>query len=570
MTFLRLLWNESRRDCIRIVIVDLFSGLLNAALAAIIVFSAGAAAAAARNQDTERSYLAYLYTDHVAQTSFYLIFFIVAIVAFLFSRRFVMIHTGKLAERIVAKTRVRIIDKIRQSNLMLYERVGKSHIYSALQQSTMTLSTSASQISSGFSAAVMLFFTSAYIAYLSLPAFVLTVIAISAGILMYMHSRKALTEQTEKATAKERQFLGCLDHFLEGFKEVKLHERRSHDLYENYLIKTVQEAEDVKNQTARYFVQIALFGQVFFYVLLAVVIFILPTYDPKEAANIVTIAALILFIMGPLGDVVGAFPFILRSNVAVADIGALEAALDEAAGRVSLVEGRVTHKAISRFREIECRSITFAYDETLARDAFQLGPFDLTLNAEEILFLVGGNGTGKSTLLKVLTGLYPPKSGTILIDGRQVTAANLPSYRSLFSTIFTDFHLFDRLYGLREADPARVETLLSEMELSEFVSVEAGQFTNISLSTGQKKRLALVVALLEQRPILVFDEVGADQDPRFRRKYYEEILQQLKQEGRTVIAATHDEQYFGCADRILRMEFGKLEDISGRYRLSAV
>ena len=570
MAFLRLLWNESRQECIRIIVVDLFSGLLNAALAAIIIFSAGAAASAARDENTRRSYLAYLYTDHVAQTSFYLVLFVIAIVAFLLSHRFVLIHTGALAERIVSKTRIRIIDKIRQSNLLLYERVGKSHIYSALQQSTMTLSTSAGQIAAGFSAAIMLFFTIGYIAFLSLPAFVLTLIAISAGVLIYMRRSKALTEQTEKSTAKEREFLRCLDHFLEGFKEVKLHEPRSQDLYENYLAKTVQEAEDVKNQTTRYFVQISLFGQVFFYVLLAIVIFILPSYSPKESANIVTIAALVLFIMGPLGDVVGAFPFILRSNAAVGNIEALEAALDEAAGRVSLVELAVSRKAISSFREIECRAVTFAYDEAVARDTFQLGPFDLTINAQEILFLVGGNGSGKSTLLKVLTGLYPPKSGTILWDGRQVTAHNLPSYRSLFSTIFTDFHLFDRLYGLGEVDPRRIEALLSEMELSEFVSIVGGQFTTTSLSTGQKKRLALIVALLEQRPILVFDEVGADQDPRFREKYYKEILQELKEQGRTVIAATHDEQYFGCADRIFEMDFGGLEDITAKYRLSVV
>ena len=166
MAFLRLLWNESRTDCIRLIVVDLFSGLVSAALAAIIIFSAGAAASAARIDKTQ-SYLAYLYTDHVAQTSFYLVLFVLAIVAFLLSRRFVMIHTGELAERIVAKTRIRIIDKIRQSNLLLYERVGKSHIYSALQESTITLSTSAGQIATGFSSAIMLCFTISYVGYLS-------------------------------------------------------------------------------------------------------------------------------------------------------------------------------------------------------------------------------------------------------------------------------------------------------------------------------------------------------------------------------------------------------------------
>jgi putative pyoverdin transport system ATP-binding/permease protein len=569
MAYLRLLWKESRQDCIRLIVVDVFSGLLQAALAAIIIFSAGTAASAARVEKMG-SYLAYLYKDNVAQTSFYLVLFVISIVAFLLTRRFVMIHTGELAERIIAKTRIRIIDKIRQSNLLLYERVGKAHIYSALQESATTLSTSASQIATGFSSAIMLFFTIGYIGYLSLPALVLTLITISAGVLMYMRRIKVLTEETEKSTAKGREFLACLDHFLDGFKEVKMHEPRSQDLYENHLAKIVQEAEGVKNQTTRHFAQMMLFAQTFFYFLLATVIFILPSYDPKESANIVTIAALILFIMGPLGDLIGAFPLVLRSNAAVANIEALEATLDAAAGRVSLVEGPVVHKLVSRFREVECRAVSFAYDTTVGRDSFQLGPFDLTINAGEILFLVGGNGSGKSTLLKVLTGLYPASSGTILWDGRPVAVRNLPSYRSLFSTIFTDFHLFDRLYGLGEQDPRKIEELLSEMELSDLVSIREGRFTTTSLSTGQKKRLALIVALLEGRPILVFDEVGADQDPRFRKKYYEEILQELKKQGRTVIAATHDDAYFKYSDRIFRMEFGSLKDVTARYNLELV
>ena len=216
----------------------------------------------------------------------------------------------------------------------------------------------------------------------------------------------------------------------------------------------------------------------------------------------------------------------------------------------SIMVSRIVFRKLNAGGSVLCTT-------TVGRETFRLGPFDLTANRGEILFLVGGNGSGKSTLLKVLTGLYPPSSGTILWDGRQVTARSLLSYRSLYSTIFTDFHLFDRLYGLGEQDPETIEALISKMELSEFVSIREGRFTTTSLSTGQKKRLALIVALLEQRPILVFDEVGADQDPRFRAKYYEEILQELKEQGRTVIAATHDEAYFRCADRIFRMEFGK-------------
>jgi putative ATP-binding cassette transporter len=137
------------------------------------------------------------------------------------------------------------------------------------------------------------------------------------------------------------------------------------------------------------------------------------------------------------------------------------------------------------------------------------------------------------------------------------------NYRELFSTVFSQFHLFDRLYGMEDTDPELVQATLEEMQLSGKTRFEAGRFTDINLSTGQRKRLALAVTLLENKEILVFDEWAADQDPHFRKYFYEVVLKRLKDEGKTVIAVTHDERFWNHADRVIKMEYGSIvEDAS--------
>ena len=175
---------------------------------------------------------------------------------------------------------------------------------------------------------------------------------------------------------------------------------------------------------------------------------------------------------------------------------------------------------------------------------------------------MGGNGSGKSTLLKLLTGLYHPTHGSIWLDDVPIQRENIQAFRELYSIIFSDFHLFDRLYGLNEVDPDRVQELLNLMELQTKTSYDGDRFTNLDLSTGQRKRLALLVTYLEDSPVYVFDEWAADQDPHFRAYFYETLLRDLKERGKTVVVVTHDDRYFSIADHIVKMELGKLVPLS--------
>jgi putative ATP-binding cassette transporter len=263
-----------------------------------------------------------------------------------------------------------------------------------------------------------------------------------------------------------------------------------------------------------------------------------------------------LFIIGPLSAIVDTIPQYSTANVAAENIFKLEATLEESSARDR--NGRADAERAEPFSTIEFRRVVFQYSEHGQGNAFKIGPIDLTINKGEIVFIVGGNGSGKSTFLRTLTGLYAPSSGSVLINNTLIAPENVTWFRSHFSPVFSDYHLFDRLYGLGDVQPARLQELIKLMQIEDKIAFENGRFTTLELSSGQRKRLALIVALLEERPIIVLDEWAADQDPGFRKFFYETMLADLKKQGRTVIAATHDDRYFGVADRVLKMEYGEL------------
>jgi putative ATP-binding cassette transporter len=210
---------------------------------------------------------------------------------------------------------------------------------------------------------------------------------------------------------------------------------------------------------------------------------------------------------------------------------------------------------------LDLSNVRFQYEsgQTADRYPFILGPVNMTVTAGEVLFIVGGNGSGKSTLVKLLAGLYSPVEGDIRLGGELISDENRDWYRQHFSVVFSDFYLFDELLGEKRPDAdERSNALLQDLELAHKVSVTNRAFSTVNLSQGQRKRLAMLTAIIEDRPINIFDEWAADQDPHYKEIFYSRLLPRLKSEGKTVIVITHDDRYFDYCDRVIKLEDGKV------------
>ena len=317
-------------------------------------------------------------------------------------------------------------------------------------------------------------------------------------------------------------------------------------------------AANIKIRTQAETFRMIVTSQISMYILLGAVVFVAPNLsDTLGGASIAKTTTALLFVVGACFGLVQSIPILLNANAAAGRMDRLEQALQE----TLVEEERRVITAPKRFERVEMRNIEFRYTDRFSDTVFKIGPIDFTLQHGELVFITGGNGSGKSTFLRVLSGLYPPDSGEVLLDGRPVTDANRDEYRGLMSAIFFDYHLFQRLYGIADADPSDVGRLLTQFRLADKTSLSNGEFRTLDLSGGQRRRLALIVSLLEKRPIMLLDEWTAEQDPEFRLKFYDELLPDMMRAGATIVVITHDDRYLDelhLPARRIKMDYGRI------------
>jgi len=295
-----------------------------------------------------------------------------------------------------------------------------------------------------------------------------------------------------------------------------------------------------------------------YYVLIGALLFAVSRFAdvPKPALTGYVITA--LYLMGPLAGVLSSFSLFGRANVALQQIERLGMSLATGATEKCPVRGEDEKR---NFKRLEFAEVSHSYYHEKDDSHFALGPISLAFRPGELVFLVGGNGSGKSTLAKIVTGLYPPEAGAIRLDGELITDRNRDEYRQLFSAVFADFHVFPSLLGLERPDlDAQAREYLAVLHLDHKVTVKAGAFSTTTLSQGQRKRLALLTAYLEDRPFYLFDEWASDQDPQFKHFFYTQLLRDLKAAGKAVLVITHDDKYFHVADRIIKLDYGQLAE----------
>lgn len=534
MHIFRLLSTGASAGFRYVLVVTCLAGIANAALLGMI------------NEAAERAVLARPLGGDT-------ILLYVALFAFFYvADRASLREANRLVQHRLEALRLRVAGKIRRVDLRTLESLDRGELFATIGQEINHLSQSLPLLVSAAQSSLLLVFCLLYIATVSLAAFAVVTACTALGLGLFWLRRRRLDEALVQVHHQEAAMLDSLSHFTRGFQEIRLNADRNDALFAHFS-GVVDTLRDKVIGVGGKWVILLQFGNAFLYALVGVVIFVLPAFFSGYTDAIYKITAAAIFCVGPVTALTAAAPLYARADLGLGHVARLEQRLQSGRPAEPVAQSR-----FADFKLLECRGLTFSYREADGETSFTSGPLDLSLRRGETVFVTGGNGSGKSTAMKLLCGLYIPDGGSLIVDGVAVDSDTRQDLREMFSAVFADFHLFDRLYGLEDADPARVAELIATMELTGKVGFADGAFTTTSLSTGQRKRLALIVALLEDRPIYLFDEWAADQDAHFRHLFYTRLLPDLKARGKTVLAVTHDDRYWPECDRRLTMDLGKV------------
>ena len=397
-----------------------------------------------------------------------------------------------------------------------------------------------------------------YLGWLSIGV-LLTVIAFMAvGIVGYQFLLKRSMRYIRAGREESDSLYKHMRALIEGTKELKIHDQRREAFLSEVLEPSAMSVRQ-KIVTGNSIYAIASsWGHLLIFVLIVLIIFVVPTLIEVNTPILIAYTVVILYMMTPMEVILNLLPSFGRANVALQKTETLGLSLFKPMPQQKTISAGET-LALRSMQRLELKGVTHTYRREVDDDNFILGPIDLRLDAGELVFIVGGNGSGKTTLAKLITGLYKPESGEILLNKEQITDENRNEYRQYFSVVFSDFYLFESLLGVELTgldDTAK--DYLTQLHLAHKVAVKDGVLSTTDLSQGQRKRLALLTAYLEDRPLYLFDEWAADQDPVFKEIFYLQLLPELKSRGKTVIVISHDDRYYDVADRIIKLDYGKI------------
>jgi putative ATP-binding cassette transporter len=377
------------------------------------------------------------------------------------------------------------------------------------------------------------------------------------GILSYRWAAGKAMQFFRRSRRRLDEVFGQIRAMVEGTKELKMHRARRRAFLETVEVST-RDLQREQKMGQIVFSATSSWGQALFFILTGLIVLILPRYQPLDSKILMSYTIVLFQMMAPLEVLLTAVPNLGRATISIDAVEELGFSLEAEAPEEAPLPALPALPAADWDR-LDLVGVVHSYRQE-NDESFLLGPMDLTFRAGELVFVIGGNGSGKTTLAKLLIGLYAPEDGEIRFAGETVTDANRDQYRERFSVVFSDYFLFEHLLGLEGAAlDLDARRYLERLHLDRKVQVERGRLSTLALSQGQRKRLALLTAFLEDRSIYLFDEWAADQDPTFKQVFYLELLPELRRRGKTVFVISHDDHYFHVADRILKLEYGQLE-----------
>ncbi len=459
----------------------------------------------------------------------------------------------RVGQDTILHLRLHLSRQLLAAPLRRQEELGRERILAALTDDVPTITNAVATIPLLCINLAVAVTALAYLAWLSWQTLAIVVCFMALGIVTYQLPIVRALGYMRRARDRNEALYVHFRAITDGAKELKLHGRRREAFMVEELGAT---ALELRNQTLmgqRILTVASSWGQLLLFVVIGL---LLVKWTALGSSVLIGYSLVLLYLMTPLQTLLNAAPILGRARVSLERVEAMGVML-----QASATDETPAAEAASGapWKRIDLVGITHTYRRDGQDGNFVLGPIDLVLEPAELVLIAGGNGSGKTTLIKLLTGLYVPDAGEILWDAKVVDDHNRDAFRQNFSAVFSDFYLFTRLLGLEGHDlEARAGEYLERLQLGHKVQVRDGKLSTLALSQGQRKRLALLTAYLEDRPIYVFDEWAADQDLLFKEIFYREFLPELKQRGKTVVVISHDDRYYDVADKVIKLEDGRI------------
>lgn len=483
--------------------------------------------------------------------SFWLPVFLAALAGYSVLHLIYPVMSQSLVARTAADLRRRLTRRLLDATPLYVQTSKHGSLYHVMTTDVQVATQISRAMLEALPAAVFLAFALPQVLLLSVPVAVFSLGIMACGLLGYYFQRRAIGGLNQHLRSLEIRYFERVADIIAGFRELKLHRPRRADLSAE-VDRTVGEACDTAIRIERRYATGEVVVQSLKYVLIGGIVFLVPFLGQGDSTVVFQLLTVIIFSLGPFEAVVKEIPALLRALISFRRIEELHAELE----RFAPME-EAERPSPGPFTRLALEGVTARYPRADG-PGFELGPIDFELRRGEVVLVVGDNGSGKTTFLNVLAGLLDIEEGRITVDGTAVEDRDMAAYRDRFSAIFTVFHLFYRLFGLSQIDPAHARGLLKRLDLDGVTDYADGRFTQSNLSSGQRRRLALAVVLLENRDIVILDEFIADQDPGKREFFFLTLLPELKAAGKTVVVTTHDLAWVPHCDRLVRFSGGRI------------
>ncbi len=495
------------------------------------------------------------YQSDATPTNSTALFFLGLMVVSYISRRLFQTHVIRFTNTLLFDFELSILRKLRQASLEAFQKIGSQRVYTAIGDAK-TIAHVPRFFVDVINSIIIILCGLGYLFWVSPMAASCTVLMTIGLLTLYHMKSRMVSPLFNRIRDLENDYYRYLQDLLHGFKELKMNSSRQDKMYQDFFEKNRFNTRDMEIQAANGYMNNELIGSYGWYLVIGIVLFVIPQLSLTNRADITAFVVVILYLIGPISALLTTVPFLTRINVSQKRLQEFNEFIDTYIDdRSEEIPNYLTRDALE---EVVFEDVEYSYQHDNGNPGFSFGPINLTIRKGETVFVMGKNGSGKSTFLLLLTGLLSPTRGRILFNGRPVTTSLLCNQ---IAAVFVDAYLFSENYDNYDLRPASspLKEYADMLELTEHLHFreEVNQLDN-NLSKGQRKRLALIYALMEHKPVLILDEWAAEQDPYFKHYFYEMILPKLKEAGKTIIAVTHDDRYFDQADRVIQFDKGSL------------